>query len=392
MSGDRPPGGTRPIVAESWERVRRTGVDPDRGREPAPDPGDELERRRARSRIAQVLDILRGGLVSLADDGVHIMAVTDDEGRLLWREGTTAVLAKADSLGFVEGVRYDESNVGTNGIGTALVVQRPLQIFAAEHFVRAHHPWICTTAPLHDPVDGRLLGVVDVSGPTATAHPNTLALVASVSNLAEISLRTQHEGLLEQLRTVAAPVLARIGGPAFVTDRNGWVAAAVELMPPRRIALPERLREGHGYIPSIGWCRLEPLYDGWLIRVDEPQPDRATSLLLEFRGNRATVTVVMADGIWRHRLSPRHADILRILAEHREGRTAAELSVALFGNAEHVVAVRAEMSRLRSRLGSLVEPRPYRFPSWLEVVCDISDERPAMPEDTASNGTRPDTA
>lgn len=374
LAGGAEPVGARPIIAESWDRVLRMGVDPDRGGELEPEGGDGVERRRAESRIAQVVHIFRSMLVSLAEDGVHIMVITDEEGRLLWREGTNAVLSKADSLGFVEGARWDEGNVGTNGIGTSLAVRKPVQIFAAEHFVRTHHPWICTAVPMHDPVDGRLLGVVDVSGPAATAHPNTLALVGSVTRLAEESLRTAHDAALAQLRAVAAPVLARMGGPALVTDRNGWVAAASELLPPVRVLLPKGEHEGQGYVPSIGWCRLEPLFDGWLIRVDKRPPDRSTSLRVDFDRGRATVTVVTSGGIWRHRLSPRHVEILLILARHPEGRTAAELSTELFGDAEHTVAVRAELSRLRRRLGGLIEQRPYRFPRWLEVTCDLPDD------------------
>lgn len=378
MSGEWPPVGVRPIVVESWERALRAGVDPERGAEPAPEPEDEVERWRARSPIAGVLDVLRGGLVSLADDGVHIMVVTDEEGRLMWREGKAAVLTKADSTGLVEGVRWDEANMGTNAVGTTLVLRRPMQIFAAEHFVRTQHSWICSAAPLYDPVDGRLLGIVAVSGPAATGHPNTLALVAAVTELAEISLRTAHEAALDRLRTVAAPVLAGMGVPALVTDRDGWVAAAVEFMPPRQVVLPERMDDGQGYVPSIGWCRLEPLYDGWVISVAEPRSGQATSLVLDLRRGATMATVVTGSGVWRHRLSPRHAEILRILARHPEGRTAAELSVDLFGNGEHIVAVRAEMSRLRRRLGSVIEPRPYRFSSWLDVF--TTSESPIHPE------------
>jgi hypothetical protein len=45
----------------------------------------------------------------------------------------------ADGLGFVEGAAWDEHTVGTNAIGTALVVRKPVQAYSAEHFVRVHH-------------------------------------------------------------------------------------------------------------------------------------------------------------------------------------------------------------------------------------------------------------
>src|SRR5207237_217746 len=151
-----------------------------------------------------------------------------------WREGSSAVRRRADKAGLVVGARLLETTVGTTGVGTALVVQRPLQVFAAEHFLHALHPWVCTAAPLRAPLDGRVLGVVDVSGPAATAHPSTLALVCSMAHHAEAVLRSAHRDAVEQLRRVSAPLLARLGQPAIVADRNGWVAAATGLLPPDR--------------------------------------------------------------------------------------------------------------------------------------------------------------
>ena len=43
------------------------------------------------------------------------------------------------------------------------------------------------------------------------------------------------------------------------------------------------------------------------------------------------------------------------------GLSAEALSRALYGDAEHVVTVRAEVSRLRRLLGALVNTRPYRL-------------------------------
>ena len=43
------------------------------------------------------------------------------------------------------------------------------------------------------------------------------------------------------------------------------------------------------------------------------------------------------------------------------GLTAAQLSTALFGDQEHCVTVRAEVSRLRKVIGGLVTTNPYRL-------------------------------
>src|SRR5581483_8996797 len=175
------------------------------------------------------------------------------------------------------------------------------------------HPWVCTAAPVRDPVDGRLLGVLDVSGPAATAHPNTLALVCSMAKHAEAALRSAHRDAVEQLRQVAAPLLARIGQPAIVADRNGWVAAATGVLPPERVLLPEAPRAGLAHVAPVGLCQLEPLYDGWPIRLD-------------LRAAPPLLLASTPSGTWRYVLSPRQAEVLFLLARSPGGYSAAELS------------------------------------------------------------------
>jgi hypothetical protein len=54
------------------------------------------------------------------------------------------------------------------------------------------------------------------------------------------------------------------------------------------------------------------------------------------------------------------------------GLGATALSEAMFGDREHVVTVRAEVSRLRRKLGGLLLTRPYRIaPNVLVEPCDL---------------------
>jgi hypothetical protein len=371
LSGRTPPRAPRSVISDSWRRVRHSGVDPDRGgsREPL-DPG-ELEQARDRSGLGPVLDTLRAGLLGIADEALHIMVVVGADGRVLWRDGSRAVRHRADGLGFVEGADWGEPTVGTNAIGTALVARRPVQVYSAEHFVRTHHAWTCAAAPVLDHRSGRLLGVVDVSGPAATVHASTLALVDAVAHLAQVQFRSAHRAELDRLRAVAAPVLARITGPALVTDPHGWLAAATGVPPVDRVLLPDRVDDDQAWLPAFGVCRLEPLPGGWLIRPIDQTPggaDGQTRAVLDVSAPRRwQLAVHAATGTWRHTLSPRHAELLLILAAHPQGRTAGELSQDLFGVAERTVTVRAEMSRLRRHLGGVLDRRPYRFADWVEV-------------------------
>ena len=123
--------------------------------------------------------------MAVADVAWHIMVVADAEGRLLWREGNPAVQRKADRLGFDSarlgrggGRHQRRRHPGAGPPAGAGLLRRALRPLAI-------HPWTCAGAPITDPRDGRLLGVVNVSGPLDTMHPATLAWVDSVAKLAE---------------------------------------------------------------------------------------------------------------------------------------------------------------------------------------------------------------
>ena len=371
MAGNRAPARPRPVVADSWNRLIAKGIDPEHHSPPDVDTSG-LDMLRQQSGLLAVLDDISRGLESVIDDGENILVVADARGRVLWRSGSPRVLGRADRLGFVEGASWSENAVGTNAIGTALVSHRAVQLFSAEHFLRSHHPWTCAGAPIKDPRTGHVIGIVDVSGPAATVHPTTVALVDLVARLAESHLREAHDRTLNRLRTVAAPILARIGRPALAVDQDGWVAAVDSLPPHNRILLPENGVPGRTWIPSLGACDIESLPGGWLVRLaEDAEPGPAISrITLDLRdANAPTLEVTGQYGCWRRDISPRHAEILQLLATHRQGRSAPELAADLYGDRSRVVTVRAEISRLRKQLVGLVIGKPYRLPE--SAIVDV---------------------
>ncbi len=376
-AGRRPGAAHRPAAGQSWSRVVRGGIDPDHDLRSDLLSREEIERRRRTSRLRHVLPVLHEGLQPFTGSGQHIVMVADAEGRVLWRVGGASGLRRADGHGLAVGVDRREEVVGVNGLGTPLVTRRPVQVASAEHFVRILRSWACTGAVITDPRDGRLLGAVDVSGPLESHHPATLALVESVAKLAEARLWDLHLTSLERLRAVAAPVLARIGGRAVAVDDHGWTAAVTGMPYTRRLALPAALSPGRSRLPALGPCAVEALPGGWLVRpCDGPPAASGTArLVLDLtRPHRWTVTVSGGACSWTHELSPRHAELLYLLARHRTGRSAAALADDLFGDPARTVTARAEMSRVRRRLGAFLEHRPYRFAEGVEVEVLLPDD------------------
>ncbi|WP_406863755.1 GAF domain-containing protein [Streptomyces sp. HUAS MG47] len=387
LAGRRPPIAPRPVIGASWRRMTRLGLDPDQSSASELLRLDELEERRRTTTIGEVMRTLSAGLAGIADASLQIMVVTDEHGRVLWRQGNLSVLRKAHGICLEEGAAWAEASTGTNAVGTALAVRKAVQVHSAEHYLQTLHNWTCAAAPVHDPRDQRLLGIVDVSGPASSFHPATLALVGSVAQLAEAELRERHLRSVERLRAVAAPILCRVGGRAIAVDAHGWTAAVTGMAPVDRVTLPKSFRAGRVWLPALGMCAVEPLPGGWLLRVEDgtPAETAGSRVVLDLsRPRRWTVAVSGAAGSWTQELSPRHAELLWVLARSPQGRTAAELAEDVFGDRTRTVTVRAEMSRVRRNLAGVLAHRPYRFREEVAVELIAPDDPDGLlPHSTA---------
>lgn len=361
LSGRQPPQPPRPVVARSWARLDGDGISPGDCTRSISVSLSEVEFRRTRTDLRKVLPELRAVLSPVAASADFVVVMADDDGVVLWRDGSKTTRCTADQLGFVEGARWSESDVGTNAIGTALIENSGVTTFSAEHYAPRHHHWYCIGEPVRDPRTGDVLGVVDISGPALSLHPSTTGLVRTAARLAETTLWREHRESLDQLRDHGAAVLAA-AGPALVVDQHGWVACAHGLDNPGRIEAPS---PGLAVlVPGLGLTVPEPLGQGWLLRGRRRDPRVELELDL---GDTPRATI-RGEVTWTRGLSPRHAQILRTLAQSpRRGHSAVDLSIALYGDGDHTVAIRSEVSRLRKRLGAIITAQPYRFSDQVVV-------------------------
>ncbi|MFJ9407494.1 GAF domain-containing protein [Streptomyces sp. NPDC101393] len=187
LSGGTVTPPVRRVVAESWRRSADARAASDGAAtieldEPA------LRAYREHHPLARAMPVFRELLGSIAQDGAHLLAVCDPQGRMLWVEGHPGVRRSAERMNFVVGARWDERHAGTNAPGTALAADHAVQIFAAEHYNRQVQRWTCAAAPLHDLRTGRLLGAVDITGGDHLASPHSLALVQATARAAEAHL------------------------------------------------------------------------------------------------------------------------------------------------------------------------------------------------------------
>ncbi|HET9658523.1 MAG TPA: GAF domain-containing protein [Kineosporiaceae bacterium] len=319
----------RPVVAQSWRRCLESGIDPQAIR-PEPDLTDaDLGAYRADHPLAAVMPVVRRLLVEDAGETGLVVAVTDAEGRLLWVEGASRMRSRAEGMHFVEGARWSESVAGTNAPGTALALDHAVQIYGCEHLSDQVTPWSCAAAPIHDPQTGALLGALDLTGGDDVAAPQALTLVRAAAAAVEAELR------LHRLGHGPQPGPEPYGGPE-------------PHRPLRHRTPPPRPAARSGPWPAT------------------PLP--ALSVLGRDRGELRTSAGTVL-------LSPRHSELLLLLAQHPAGLTAEQLAVHLHEGDTALVTLRAELSRLRTLLAPLGEPvlasRPYRITGPLHTDVDL---------------------
>jgi signal transduction histidine kinase len=236
------PPGMRPAIVESWRRSLATGLDPTDLLAPIEADESEVLGRWFDHPLGSLTHSLTEQLRKLAEESRGMVVVTDASGLILHRVGDEWLKERAAEMNLVEGARYNEAADGTNGIGTALAADHPFQVFAFEHFNERHHQWVCSGAPVHDPVSGRVVALVDLSSLWKTAHPRSLELVATAA-------RTMEQRLFEVRRDQDARLRRRYGdlmtrSTDLLVNRNGYVLAGAE----RERSTPLDIPEGGGEV------------------------------------------------------------------------------------------------------------------------------------------------
>jgi signal transduction histidine kinase len=251
-------------IAESWQRSQLAGIDPSHSRAPTL-IGDrrDLRQRWEAHPLEAAAPLIRRWLGRVAEATEHLIVVSDADGLLLWVDGEVHLRsAAADAMNFVEGAVWAEAGAGTNAVGTALAADHPVQVHGAEHFSETVHGWTCSAAPVHDPEDGRLLGVIDLTGVASKAHPHTLAATLAAARAVEADLRVRSQVRDAQLRARYLERVTASGEKLALVNRSGVVIADHPdgFIGANRVDVPH----GGGTLMLPGGARgiAEPLDDG----------------------------------------------------------------------------------------------------------------------------------
>jgi len=220
----------------SWARSRAHGLEP-LGRPQGAPHASAAQLARALEQRHSLVAHARPVMAFLNEqvqgsDGLVLLA--DAQGLLLHALGDARFADRAARVALRPGASWSEQWRGTNAIGTALAEGQPLVVHAGEHYLERNGFLTCAAAPIADP-DGRLLGVLDISGDRRGYHRHTLALVRSGARMVEHQLFTARHGAGLVLRLHAqAEGLGTVTEGLVALSEDGWITgattAALELL------------------------------------------------------------------------------------------------------------------------------------------------------------------
>lgn len=182
--GDRAADLVRPEILDSWRRSSGARVAPDVSSAPLADEGDTRSYFHG-SPLQVAVERVEDELRRTAEDGDLVLAVTDPDTRILWTYGGRVMRRKAETVNFVPAARWSDTVMGTNALDLANRHDRAAMVFSAEHFAPVVHNWVCWAAPLHDPVSGAHLGVIDISTTWERTHPIGMATARVLARMLE---------------------------------------------------------------------------------------------------------------------------------------------------------------------------------------------------------------
>lgn len=91
-----------------------------------------------------------------------LFILTDENGAIIWRDGHRQTKELANDILFSEGSVWTEKAVGTNAIGITLRTKQTNTVKKYEHYAKASHPFICSSAPVLD-AENQLIACLNVS-------------------------------------------------------------------------------------------------------------------------------------------------------------------------------------------------------------------------------------
>ena len=180
----------RPEIFDSWQRSVMYGVDTQAPKKTILDQDSLNKQLEIYKDMINIATPIMHSLNNLVGGSGFLVVLADAQGYILSMVGDDDIYKMAQNNMLIVGANRSEVSVGTNAIGTCLFLNKPIQVWADEHFVTSHKLWACSAAPIHDPRK-ILLGCISITGPWQKVHLHTLGMVVSTAEAIQKQMEMQ---------------------------------------------------------------------------------------------------------------------------------------------------------------------------------------------------------
>lgn len=217
----------QPDIHQSWCRCFESGLDPEADIQP-----DLLNEERFQTLLKRKKPLIMGSLPFMQKISVFLMdtdfliMLADEQACILEILGSDQATIKGKEINLVPGSRWNEETAGTNGIGTALKILKPVQVYGDEHYCKQLHGWTGSAAPILDH-NGQLNGILGIYRPDPAGHPHTLGMtMAAAEVIAEQMQNKQQSCELMLSNNRLFNIINSISEGILIVNRYGLVEQA----------------------------------------------------------------------------------------------------------------------------------------------------------------------
>ncbi len=201
-------GQIRPEILESWQRSR--GIDPFAKHR------HQLPNRMLQAKLAenvQLISLARPIMRDISEvAGLDFVVLSDQDGYIVDMAGEPKYYE-------LLGLRFSETNIGTNAIGTSLVDDKALEVKGSEHYCHCYHSAYGAAVPIHN-IRDTIIGILAVYN-FSTALPagilQTLKLgVKVIEN--QIEYKSEQSEIIHIYHNTCSSIIDFFSDGFFVVD------------------------------------------------------------------------------------------------------------------------------------------------------------------------------
>ncbi|MDJ0360014.1 helix-turn-helix domain-containing protein [Rhodococcus sp. H29-C3] len=229
----------------SWVRSQQAGLDPSKPMDPPTADGVDTESRLFRA-AAPVLERVRN---EIDGERLSVMLVGANAEMLTTINGCTQIDSVVARIGATPGALWREETTGTNALATPFVTREPLFVRGPEHYVEGLHSYSCYGRPIFSPLNGQLVGVLDImsdaGAESALMRPFVDSAIADIQRNIKNSIGSRGQSVIRAFEEAAQHPAAMV--VAVSRSMVLQSAAAARVLSSTDLAWLQQLAEGlHG--------------------------------------------------------------------------------------------------------------------------------------------------